>query len=88
MMRSAAMAEGAEYLDLQHALEGHEVCAAGVARPTTSESPAGAEWFRRLSFAEGPIRESLHPNPIGQRVIGRCLFRAYTTPSDSHFPNS
>lgn len=66
MMRLAAAAEGAEYLDLQRALEGHEVCIEGA-----------AEWFRRLSFTDGPIRESLHPNPLGQRAIGRCLAVAY-----------
>jgi lysophospholipase L1-like esterase len=66
MMQSAATAEGAEYLDLQYVLEGHEVCAKAT------------EWFRHLSLTDGQVRESLHPNPIGQRVIGRCLALAYT----------
>ena len=65
MMQSAAAAEGAEYLDLQHTLEGHEVCVRGM------------EWFRRLSFTDGPVRESLHPNPTGQRAIGRVIAAAY-----------
>jgi hypothetical protein len=66
MMSAAAAAEGAEYLDLQRALEGHEVCAKATV------------WFRRLSLTDGPVRESLHPNPIGQRMIGNCLAAAYT----------
>jgi hypothetical protein len=65
MMRSAAAAEDAEYLDLQRALSGHEVCAKAT------------EWFRRLSLTDGQVRESLHPNQIGQRVIGNCLAVAY-----------
>jgi lysophospholipase L1-like esterase len=63
MMRSAAAAEGAEYLDLQQALEGHEVC-------------TPREWFRPLDLT-GRVRESLHPNPTGQRVIGACISGAY-----------
>jgi lysophospholipase L1-like esterase len=65
MMRAAATAEGAEYLDLQQALKGHEVCAKAT------------EWFRRLSLTDGQVRESLHPNQIGQRVVGRCLALAW-----------
>jgi lysophospholipase L1-like esterase len=65
MMQSAAAAKGADYLDLQQTLEGHEVCAKAT------------EWFRPLSLTDGPVRESLHPNPIGQRVVGRCLAFAW-----------
>jgi lysophospholipase L1-like esterase len=73
-MRSAAAAAGAEYLDLQHALDGHQLCdrrsrLVGAAGP----SPLTAEWVRRLSFAQGTTRESLHPNAYGQRAIGACL---------------
>jgi lysophospholipase L1-like esterase len=89
MMRGAARVEGAEYLDLQHVLEGHEICSRGVRRPLAPGIPSqAAEWFRRLSFTDGPIRESLHPNPIGQRVIGRCLARAYATSAGNHFCTS
>lgn len=83
MMRAAAAAEGAEYLDLQRALAGHEVCAKGVNEfdphigGTSSLTPR--EWFRPLRLT-GRVRESLHPNRIGQRVIGRCLARAYDEP--------
>ncbi len=82
-MRSAAAAEGAEYLDLQRALAGHEVCAKGVNEfdphigGTSSLTPR--EWFRPLRLTRR-VRESLHPNRIGQRVIGRCLARAYAEP--------
>ncbi len=86
MTRAAATAEGAEHLDLQHALEGHEVCAKGARRPATpSAPPETAEWFRRLSFTDGPIRESLHPSPVGQRAIGICLALVYAAqPGDHH----
>lgn len=81
MMQSAAAAVGAEYLDLQQALAGHEVCARSASEfdPAVrgSNSDARGEWFRPLSLTHDRVRESLHPNPIGQRVIGRCLAVAY-----------
>jgi lysophospholipase L1-like esterase len=80
-MRSAAAAVGAQYLDLQHALDGHQLCdrrsrRVGPAGP----SPLTAEWVRRLSFAQGTTRESLHPNAYGQRAIGACLGLLYSSP--------
>jgi hypothetical protein len=73
-MRSAAAAADAEFLDLRHALDGHQLCdrrdrRVGEAGP----SPLTAEWFRRLSFIQGSSRESLHPNAYGQRAIGACI---------------
>jgi lysophospholipase L1-like esterase len=80
MMRSAAAVEGVEYLDLQHALEGHEVCASDASEfdhaIEGSNSDTSREWLRPLRLT-GRVRESLHPNATGQRVIGRCLARAY-----------
>jgi lysophospholipase L1-like esterase len=74
MLEAAAAASGAEYLDLTHAFDGHQLCD----RRSQHVGPAGpsaltAEWFRRLSFLQGSTRESLHPNAYGQRVIGACL---------------
>jgi lysophospholipase L1-like esterase len=73
-LRDAAAATGAEYLDLTHAFDGHQLCdrrsqRVGAAGP----SPLTAEWFRRLSFTQGSTRESLHPNAYGQKVMGMCL---------------
>ena len=94
-MRSAAAAEGAEYLDVRRALAGHEVCARGVSEfdhhiggsnsltPLASRSLTLREWFRPLRLT-GRVRESLHPNPLGQRVIGRCLAQAYAEPISTH----
>jgi hypothetical protein len=80
-LREVAAASGAEFLDLRHALDGHQLCdrrshRVGDAGPTE----AGAEWVRRLSFTEGTTRESLHPNAYGQRAIGRCLAFLYARP--------
>lgn len=73
MMRRAAAATGAEFLDVRHALEGHEACA------------RGSEWFRGLDLccARSP-RESLHPNPHGQRALGACIALAYAAPPGNH----
>jgi GDSL-like Lipase/Acylhydrolase family len=81
MTRAAAASAGAEFLDLQHALDGHQLCdrrshRAGPGGP----SPQASEWVRRLSFAQGATRESLHPNAYGQRAIGACLGLLYSRP--------
>jgi lysophospholipase L1-like esterase len=77
-LRQVAAEGGAEFLDLRHALDGHQLCDSrshrvGAAGPTE----AGAEWVRRLSFTQGTTRESLHPNAYGQRALGRCLALLY-----------
>ncbi len=80
-MRSAAGAAGAEFLDLRDALDGHQLCdrRARLVGPE-GPSPLQAEWVRRLSFAQGSARESLHPNAYGQRAIGACLGLLYAAP--------
>jgi hypothetical protein len=77
-MRRAATAAGAEFLDLRHALDGHQLCdrrsrRAGLEGP----SPQASEWVRRLAFVQGSSRESLHPDAYGQRAIGACLGLLY-----------
>lgn len=66
-----AAGRGVEFLDLQDALEGREICADG-ARQGDGDS---AEWSRYLSTGvlQGEAQESLHPNAFGQQAIGRCL---------------
>ncbi|MGC1164692.1 MAG: hypothetical protein WA862_01145 [Solirubrobacterales bacterium] len=80
-MRRAAAAAGAEFLDLRHALDGHQLCDRR-SRRVGSEGPsaAGAEWVRRLAFVQGSSRESLHPNAYGQRAIGACIGFLYARP--------
>ena len=85
MLEAAAAASGAEYLDLTHAFDGHQLCdrrsqRVGPAGP----SPITAEWFRRLSFLQGSTRESLHPNAYGQRVIGQCLALLFARPRSDY----
>lgn len=80
-MRAAAGSAGAEFLDLRHALDGHQLCdrRVGLVGPD-GPSPLSAEWVRRLSFAQGSSRESLHPNAYGQQAIGTCLGLLYKAP--------
>jgi lysophospholipase L1-like esterase len=85
VLESAARATGAEYLDLADAFDGHQLCdrrsqRVGAAGP----SPLSAEWFRRLSFAQGSSRESLHPDAYGQRVMGACLGLMYARPRGTY----
>lgn len=80
-LRQVAAGGGAEFLDLRHALDGHQLCDRRSHRVgDTGPSEAGAEWVRRLSFSQGTTRESLHPNAYGQRALGRCLALLYARP--------
>ena len=77
-MREAASAAGAEFLDLQHALDGHQLCDRRSRRAgPEGPSPLSSEWVRRLAFVQGSTCESLHPNAYGQRAIGACLGLLY-----------
>jgi hypothetical protein len=80
-MREAAGAVGAEFLDLHHALDGHQLCDRRSRRAgPEGPSPLASEWVRRLTFVQGSARESLHPNAYGQRAIGACIGLLYTSP--------
>lgn len=80
-LRLVAAAAGAEFLDLRHALDGHQLCDSRSHRVgEAGPSEAGAEWVRRLSVTQGSSRESLHPNAYGQRALGRCLALLYARP--------
>jgi lysophospholipase L1-like esterase len=80
-LRRAAAASGAEFLDLRHALDGHQLCDRRARRiGPEGPDPAGAEWVRRLAFVQGSSRESLHPNAYGQRAIGACIGFLYAGP--------
>ncbi len=80
-MRAAATASGAEFLDLRHALDGHQLCDRRSRRVgPEGPSPLSAEWVRRLAFVQGSTRESLHPNAYGQGAIGACIGLLYAGP--------
>jgi hypothetical protein len=84
-MRRAGAAAGAEFLDVRHALDGHQLCdrrasRVGVAGPSATT----AEWVRRLAFVEGSSRESLHPNAYGQRALGACIGLLYANPAGDY----
>ena len=84
-MRAAAHREGAEYLDLQHAFDGHQLCDRRAVRVgAAGPNPRTAEWFRRLGFSQGSPRESLHPNAYGQRAMGACIALAYAADPGDH----
>lgn len=86
ILREAAHSVGADFLDLQDAFDGHELCAKWdrqaiatetLAHPTPS---AVAEWVRFVArYSQGIEQESLHPNAYGQQALGVCLTRFYAT---------
>ncbi len=80
-MRATAAATGSEFLDVRHALEGHQLCDRRSRRVgSEGPSPVSSEWVRRLAFVQGSSRESLHPNAYGQRAIGTCIGLLYASP--------
>ncbi|PRW65437.1 GDSL-type esterase/lipase family protein [Actinopolyspora mortivallis] len=76
-LRKVARAQGARFLDLSRAGNGHEACTAD------SAATAETEWFRRLSVdwnsleheerAPHAMQESFHPNARGYARIADCL---------------
>lgn len=79
-MGRAAAAAGAEFLDVQHALDGHQLCDSRASRVgEAGPSPRSSEWVRRLAFVQGSSRESLHPNAYGQRALGACIGLLYAS---------
>jgi hypothetical protein len=84
-MKRAATATGAEFLDAQHALDGHQLCDRRSSRVgPKGPSPASSEWVRRLAFVQGSSRESLHPNAYGQRALGACIGLLYASQPDDY----
>ena len=85
MLEAAAAGSGAEYLDLTHAFDGHQLCDRRAQRVgPAGPSPLTAEWFRRLSFLQGSARESLHPDAYGQQVVGQCLALLWSRPRGNY----
>jgi GDSL-like Lipase/Acylhydrolase family len=79
-MRDVAARRGAEFLDVQPALDGHRVCdRAAATAGSTGPTEANSEWVRRLvpGCCAGSVQESLHPNAYGQRALGRCIELAF-----------
>ncbi len=79
---AVAAASGVELLDLRDAFDGREVCSS-----TTSQGPgADAEWVRYVStgILQGEVQESMHPNAVGQRALGRCLALVAAAPVGDH----
>jgi lysophospholipase L1-like esterase len=81
-MRAVAHDADAEYLDLQQALDGHQLCDRR-ADPGTA-GPARAEWVRPLGFGPTRLRESLHPNALGQPALGVCIALHYASPAGDY----
>ena len=61
-LAAVAASRGAEFLDLQDALDGREICAEGVSQGDDDD----AEWSRYLSTGvlQGEAQESLHPQRL------------------------
>ncbi|WP_084700841.1 GDSL-type esterase/lipase family protein [Streptacidiphilus anmyonensis] len=76
-LRNVADAKGVQFLDLENALQGHEVCSTHdqLATSTQPPSPATSEWARFLTTGatQGTEQESFHPNAYGQQALGNCL---------------
>jgi hypothetical protein len=80
---------GAQFLDLQDFLQGHEICASSANLATSAQAPSAAtsEWarFLTLGLTQGTQQESLHPNYYGQLGLGRCLSLIAAQPAGSNY---
>ena len=82
-LRTIALSEGVQFLSLQDALQGHEMCArtAQLADASRPPSAARSEWARFIGLSpilQGEtIEEEAHPNAYGQRAFGTCLSLLY-----------
>ncbi|WP_156926210.1 GDSL-type esterase/lipase family protein [Glycomyces arizonensis] len=94
--RAAANVGGVGLLDLQDALDGHEVCAKGVQQSVSGNTLANplpkaeSEWARFIvsGFTQGERQESMHPNFYGQQEMGGCLNDMAGTAADTFACNS
>ena len=76
-LRQVAAGAGAEFLDLRHALDGHQLCDSRSHRVGAPAQRGGRRVDPPPLLHQGTTRESLHPNAYGQRAIGRCLALLY-----------
>lgn len=87
-MKQVAAEKGVQFLDLQDALDGREVCHRSSRLVDGSSAPSSAihEWVRWLNSGccQGDAQESLHPNAFGQRAIGRCIALIYARTSGNY----
>ncbi|MFG2848579.1 GDSL-type esterase/lipase family protein [Kitasatospora sp. NPDC048296] len=88
-LAQVAAAHGAQFLDLQNLLQGHEVCSSSASLATSTQPPTAAtsEWARFLTtgLTQGTMQESFHPNYYGQLGLGRCLALIAAQPAASNY---
>ncbi len=77
-IRAVALANNAQFLDLQDAFQGREFCSTSSATVGIGQTPDGSvhEWGRYVnqgSLTQGELQESFHPNSFGQRALGKCV---------------
>ena len=80
-MKTVAAQKGVQFLDVQPALDGRQVCHKNVSLVGSSgPSPITKEWVRWLNSGccQGEAQESLHPNAYGQRAMGDCIGLIYS----------
>ncbi|GLY13800.1 GDSL-type esterase/lipase family protein [Kineosporia rhizophila] len=83
-LERAAHRQGATFLDLSNAFDGHELCADGTTHPRGEPNSTDVEWVRFVDYTgQGDYAESLHPNFYGQQAIGRCIAGAARLKGDA-----
>ncbi|MFI2610945.1 hypothetical protein [Kitasatospora sp. NPDC018619] len=87
MLKSAARRADAFSLDLQDAINGHELCRYGTSQAVNGNTLANplpaekAEWSRWVPTVlpwggQGDRQEAIHPNAFGQKAMSSCLSQA------------
>ncbi len=72
-----------EFVSMDSAFHGKEVCGKQVTANQNTSDPARYEWVVNVEVFDGEVRklESIHPNAFGQQALGRCLNLAWQSPS-------
>ncbi|MFE9426377.1 GDSL-type esterase/lipase family protein [Kitasatospora sp. NPDC006697] len=83
-LAQVAADRGAQFLDLQDLLQGHEACSTAAAQGTGAST---AEWARYLTTGatQGTMQESFHPDYYGQLALGRCLDLVAARPAGQNY---
>jgi hypothetical protein len=87
-MKGVAAEKGVQFLDVQQALDGRQVCHRSSSLVGSSgPSETRSEWVRWLNSGccQGEAQESLHPNAYGQRAMGRCVQLIYGMPATGNW---
>lgn len=97
VIEGIAERKGTDFLSLKDSFSGHEVCSKDARQTGDKDSSKDSngrpsvennEWVRYIAtgYFEGDQPEAMHPNALGQQVLGACLALHYNQSADKEGP--